>query len=211
MGKKYVSESLEVFSSDLSAKKTMPGGGSAAAYAATIGGDLASMVANFTLGKKKYKQYEKDVERILEVCKDIQKRVISLVDEDIEAFMPLSKAYKLPQDTEEESKIKNEEIQKNLLNTAKVPMKLLRICREIVLLHRELLDKGSVMLISDVGVGVELVRAAALSAKLNIMINIKYIEDREVVEGYKKEMDELIDEVVPECDRIFEKVERKLL
>ncbi|MDY2794779.1 MAG: cyclodeaminase/cyclohydrolase family protein [Peptostreptococcus porci] len=209
--RKYVEFSLEEFSNEVAAKKTMPGGGSVAAYCASLSAALASMVGNFTVGKKKYQQYDEDVKEIIEKAKEYEKISLDLVDEDVKAYLPLSNAYKLPSDTEEEKKLKQLTIQDCLKVAASVPLKTLQISNEILKLHEELLVKGSNMLISDVGVGVMMLKASVLSAKLNILINIKYIDDENFVNEYKLELESLEKKICDSCDRIYQSVVEKLI
>ena len=75
---KFATIMAKEFAGDLGAKKSMPGGGSAAAYAATMANSLAMMVANFTLGKKKYADYEEDIVRILDRAQKMSEDVMSL-------------------------------------------------------------------------------------------------------------------------------------
>ncbi len=203
---KYINLSLNEFSREVAAKKSMPGGGSVAAYSATLASSLASMVANFTIGKKKYLEYEDDIKLILEQAYDLEKECLELVDLDIEEYLPLAEAYKMTERSEEEKKIKEIEIQRCLKNAAKVPLDTLKTADKIAKLHKELLVKGSRMLISDVGVGVQMLKASVLSAKLNILINIKYIDDVEFVQNYKKEMDNLVERITDICDYVYENV-----
>lgn len=200
---KYVDMSMKKFSEELASKKSMPGGGSVAAYALTLSNSLASMVSNFTTGKKKYAEFEEDIQNILKKTEFISKKVIDMVDEDAEAFLPLAAAYKMPAESDDEKRIKYTEMQKCLKNAAMVPMNLLRLSLEILDLHEELLIKGSKMLISDVGVGVQMLKAAALSARLNVLINIKDINDCEYVEKISSEMEVLIEEISNRCDKIY--------
>lgn len=206
MSKKYIDLSLVEFSNELSAKKSMPGGGSAAGYVATLANDLASMVANFTKGKKKYALYEENISIILDQTEELKQELLKIIDDDIEAFLPLADCYRLPDSTEEEKAKKRLKMQKCLKNSAMVPMRLLELSKRVCNLHSELLTKGSVLLISDVGVGVVLLKSAVQSAKINILINIKDIEDMNFKEEYRKKMNLIVDEVISECDRIYEKV-----
>lgn len=200
---KYVDMSMTEFAEELASKKSMPGGGSVAAYALTLSNSLASMVANFTTGKKKYAKFEDDIQNILKKIEVISQRAIAMVDEDAEAFLPLAAVYKMPAESEDEKRSKNIKMQKCLKNAAIVPMNLLRLSLEVLDLHEELLIKGSKMLISDVGVGVQMLRASALSAKLNVLINIKDIKDCEFVEKMSSEMDKLVKEITEKCDKIY--------
>ncbi|CAK7031619.1 MAG: Methenyltetrahydrofolate cyclohydrolase [Peptostreptococcus russellii] len=206
MERKYIDMTMQNYAKELASNKSMPGGGSAAAYSLTLANSLASMVANFTTGKKKYAEYESDIRKILEETDKLFLEILSIVDEDAEAFLPLAAAYKMPKETDEQKELKDIEMQKCLKNASIVPMNLIRKCSQVVNIHEELSTKGSKMLISDVGVGVQMIKSAALSAKLNVLINIKDIKDCEFVDNISKEMEELLEEICKKCDKIYSEV-----
>ena len=194
----------------LASKSAVPGGGGAAALVGAIGMALGSMVCNLTMGKKKYAEYEESVKEILVKAREIEKKLLSMIDKDAENFLPLSKAYGLPNSTEEEKKIK-EEIMENALKVAcEVPIDIVRVCFDAIKLHEDLVDKGSKLAISDVGVGVQCLRAAILSGQLNVVININSIKDMEYVETIRKEVNSVVEEGVKICDEVYAKVEKAL-
>lgn len=210
MEKKYLDFSLEEFAQDLGSKKSMPGGGSVAAYALNLANGLASMVANFTSGKKKYAAYQADIEKILEKCQAFHRESMDMVDRDAEAFLPLAAVYKMPSDTDEEMEAKYAQMQICLTRAASVPLDLLRLSKKVLDLHEDLLEKGSIMLLSDVGVGVAMLRSAALSARINVMINIKDIDDQAYVTRTSEEVEDLVDDIVKRSDYIYDEVFRRL-
>lgn len=210
MEKKYLDFSLEEFAQDLGSKKSMPGGGSVAAYALNLANGLASMVANFTSGKKKYAAYQADIEKILEKCQAFHRESMDMVDRDAEAFLPLAAVYKMPSDTDEEMEAKYAQMQVCLTRAASVPLDLLRLSKKVLDLHEDLLEKGSIMLLSDVGVGVAMLRSAALSARINVMINIKDIDDQAYVTRTSEEVEDLVDDIVKRSDYIYDEVFRRL-
>lgn len=210
MEKKYLDFSLEEFAQDLGSKKSMPGGGSVAAYALNLANGLASMVANFTSGKKKYAVYQADIERILEECQVFHRESMDMVDRDAGAFLPLAAVYKMPSETDEEKVAKHAQMQLCLKRAAGVPLDLLRLSKRVLDLHEDLLEKGSVMLLSDVGVGVAMLRSAALSARINVMINIKDLDDRDFVVRTSQEVEDLVADIVKRSDYIYEEVFRRL-
>lgn len=194
----------------LASKSAVPGGGGAAALVGAIGMALGSMVCNLTIGKKKYAEYEESVNEILVKAREIEKKLLSMIDKDAKNFLPLSKAYGLPNSTEEERKIK-EDIMENALKVAcEVPIDIVRVCFDAIKLHEDLVDKGSKLAISDVGVGVQCLRAAILSGQLNVVININSIKDMEYVEAIRKEVNSLVEEGVKICDEVYAKVEKAL-
>ncbi|WP_196334124.1 cyclodeaminase/cyclohydrolase family protein, partial [Paraclostridium sordellii] len=112
-----------------------------------------------TIGKKKYAEHEESVKSILEKARSLEKDLIDMIDEDAECFLPLSKAYGLPSSTDEEKKIKSETMENALKKACEVPIKIVKVCYESIKLHEDLVDKGSRLAISDIGVGVQCLRA----------------------------------------------------
>lgn len=203
---KIAQKSCVDFVEVLASKAAVPGGGGAAALAGAIGMALGSMVCNLTTGKKKYAQYEEAIQEILVKAGKLQEELLSMIDKDAEGFYPLSKAYGLPTSTEEEKKYKAETMEKCLKVACEVPMNIVRLCYESIKLHEELVDKGSKIAISDVGCGVQCLRAAILSAQLNVIINVNSMKDREYAEKIDKECNQLVEDGVKICDEVYKKV-----
>ena len=190
----------------LASKAAVPGGGGAAALAGAIGMALGSMVCNLTTGKKKYSQYEEAIQEILVKARKLQEELLSMIDKDAEGFYPLSKAYGLPTSTEEEKQYKAETMEKCLKVACEVPMNIVRLCHDSIKLHEELVDKGSKLAISDVGCGVQCLRAAILSAQLNVIINVNSMKDREYAQKIDRECNQLVEDGVKICDEVYKKV-----
>lgn len=203
---KIAQKSCVDFIEVLASKAAVPGGGGAAALAGAIGMALGSMVCNLTTGKKKYAQYEEAIQEILEKAAKLEEELLSMIDKDAEGFFPLSKAYGLPTSTEEEKQYKAETMEKCLKVACEVPMNIVRLCYDSIKLHEELVDKGSKLAISDVGCGVQCLRAAILSGQLNVIINVNSMKDREYAEKIEKECNQLVDDGVKICDEVYEKV-----
>ena len=71
----------------LASKSAVPGGGGAAALVGAIGMALGSMVCNLTIGKKKYAEYEESVNEILVKAREIEKKLLSMIDKDAKNFL----------------------------------------------------------------------------------------------------------------------------
>jgi formiminotetrahydrofolate cyclodeaminase len=146
------------------------------------------MVANLTTGKKKYAQYEDDIRRILGETARLVPELLSCIDEDEDCFVPLAKAYGIPADEPG-----RDEIMEQALRTAcTAPLHIMRLAGEALELHKELLEKGSALMISDVGVGAQCCRAALLGASLNIRINTKMMKDRPYADRLNRDIDEMV-------------------
>ena len=203
---KIAQKSCVDFTEVLASKAAVPGGGGAAALAGAIGMALGSMVCNLTTGKKKYAQYEETIQEILVKAAKLEEELLSMIDKDAEGFYPLSKAYGLPTSTEEEKKYKAETMEKCLKVACEVPMNIVKLCFDAIKLHEELVDKGSKLAISDVGCGVQCLRAAILSGQLNVIINVNSMKDREYAEKIEKECNQLVQDGVKICDEVYKKV-----
>ncbi|HHV59458.1 MAG TPA: cyclodeaminase/cyclohydrolase family protein [Clostridiaceae bacterium] len=198
------------FADKLAAKTPVPGGGGASAMAGALGAALGSMVCNYTIGKKKYKNVEEDVKLILEKAALLQSKLLSLVDKDAVVFEPLSKAYAMPENTEEEKNLKEKIMEEALVEASKVPMEIMEAALEAIGLHEELLEKGSKMLISDVGVGVILCKAALQGAALNVFINTGVMKNRSFADLLNERAKTMLETGITKADNIYKAVEGKL-
>lgn len=202
MAEQNMKEFIEV----LSSKAPVPGGGGACAYVAAAGMALGSMVANLTTGKKKYAEYQQEIDEILEKAELISKELIEYMDKDAESFEPLSKAYGLPKETEEQAAYKEQVMEKALMDASLTPIALMEKIMEALRILDRLSVVGSRLAVSDVGAGVQLCKAALNGASLNVFINTKLMKNTEVAEEMNVKADELLIEGNELADRIYETV-----
>ena len=188
--------SLTDFTDKLSSKDAVPGGGGASALVGALGAALASMVGNLTVGKPKYAAVEEDVKVLMDRAKSAEKKLLALVEEDAKAFEPLSKAYGIPKTDPS----RDEVMEKALEVASAPPMEMMRVCAEVLNVLAELIDKGSVLAVSDVGVGAALASAAMKGASLNVFINTGLMKNRETAEKLNAEADELLNKYVSLAD-----------
>lgn len=202
MAEQNMKEFIEV----LSSKAPVPGGGGACAYVAAAGMALGSMVANLTTGKKKYAEYQQEIDEILEKAELISKELIEYMDKDAESFEPLSKAYGLPKETEEQAAYKEQVMEKALMDASLTPIALMEKIMEALRILDRLSVVGSRLAVSDVGAGVQLCKAALNGASLNVFINTKLMKNTEAAEEMNVKADELLIEGNELADRIYETV-----
>ncbi|MBQ1223374.1 MAG: cyclodeaminase/cyclohydrolase family protein [Oscillospiraceae bacterium] len=188
--------SLTDFTEKLSSKDAVPGGGGASALVGALGAALASMVGNLTVGKPKYAAVEEDVKALMLRAKNAEKKLLALVEEDAKAFEPLSRAYGIPKTDPS----RDEVMEKALEVASAPPMEMMRVCAEVINILAELIDKGSVLAVSDVGVGAALASAAMKGASLNVFINTGLMKNRETTEKLNAEADELLNKYVSLAD-----------
>jgi len=203
---KLADKSCTDFVEVLASKAATPGGGGASAITGAIGMALGGMVCNLTIGKKKFAQYDEKVKGILKRACELQGELLEMVDADAECFLPLSKAYGMPKDTEQQKKLKEETLEKCLKEACGVPVSIVKQAYEAIKLHEALVDNCSKLAISDVGVGVQCLRAAIIGAQLNVIININSIKDAEYVKKVKADTEPLVEEGIKIADEVYEKV-----
>jgi len=197
-----MNETIHTFLTELSGKAPTPGGGGASALLGAVGASLASMVASLTSGKKKYADYQADIERILGDTASLRDELEALIDRDAEAFAPLAAAYGIPKDAPG----RDETLEAALHAAAEVPLEILQtVCRVTPILE-ELMEKGSKLAISDVGVAAAACRAAVQGAALNVYINTKLMKDREYAATLDAQTVALTQDAVTRCDAVYEKV-----
>lgn len=202
----YKQLSIEKFTKALASGDPTPGGGGASALAGAVGAALGSMVCNLTLGKKKYADVQDDIEKIIQGCEELQKRMVDLIDEDAEAFEPLARAYGMPKD----DPAREEVMQRSLLLACAAPLEIMRAAGEAVELHAQLCRKGSSVVLSDVGAGAALCKAALTAASLNVFVNSKSIKDAATAQKLEAEADELLRKYCPAADEILNDVTSRL-
>lgn len=197
---------ISSFNKMLASKAPVPGGGGASALAASLGAALGSMVANLTLGKKKYAQYEEELSAIMTELEELRLSCEKLMEEDALAFEPLSRAYSIPKDDPNRA----EEMERCLHLAAQPPVELLRLACRGILIHERLEKIGSVLAISDVGTGVIMFWAALYGAAMNVRVNTKLMTDRVYAEKLNSEVDELMSEHWKIAERVYENVWERL-
>ncbi len=195
------------FLEKVASKAHVPGGGAVGAVAAALGSGLTEMVANLTIGKKKYQEWEAEMERVVEKMEALREDLMSLAVKDMEAFDKFMEALKLPKETEEQKKIRSEKMQEALKHAIDIPYELARKVRDVIKETEVVTKFGNKNAVSDALSAAELLRAAFEMAKANVRINMKSLKDEKLKEYYAQEIDELEKQVYGSYKRIRDMIE----
>lgn len=190
------------FLSELSSNAPVPGGGGASAAVGAFAAALGMMVTNLTIGKKKYADYEEEVKAVRDRLEGLRDHLIDLVDGDAVAFEPLSKAYSIPKDDPERDTI----MENALYEASVVPMSIMETVLAAAKELEVLVEKGSKLAVSDVGVGILFAQAAIEGASLNVYINTKSMKDRDRAAALDAKADAIIAEGAALKARIYDGV-----
>lgn len=206
----YINEPLKKYMDEAASGSPTPGGGSVAALAGALGAALTSMVCNFTVGKKKYKDVEAEVSQILSEAEQLRFKLLDLMVEDTQVYGKVSAAYGMPSGTEKEKEARSAAIQIALKEAMRAPLEVAICCHKILKLNELLVEKGNRNLISDVGVAVLLAESAMRSAILNVEINLSYIKDEKLCQETKDKLRPSLVEAVQLKNKIYESVNQSI-
>lgn len=206
----WIDQSLRAFTEVLASKAPVPGGGGASALVGALGTALGSMVGALTVGKKKYAAVEEDIKGLMKQAEVLQAELLALVEKDAEVFAPLAAAYGMPKETKEEKAEKARVMELVLKDACSVPLEIMEKCCKVIDLHREFAEKGSVLAVSDAGVGVIFAKAALQGASLNVFINTGSMQDRAYAETLNEKAEKMLMEYTVAADEVYAKVYSQL-
>lgn len=175
------------FLAETAGQEPVPGGGSISALNGSIAAALAEMVANLTIGKKKYAEVEAEMETIATEAAAIQKELVLDIDRDSDAYNKVFAAFKLPKETEEEKAVRSAQIQEMTKYAASVPMEVARRVHSLLPLIEAVVAKGNQNAITDGCVAMMCARTAIIGALLNVRINLTSIKDEDFVKTHTEE------------------------
>ena len=201
---------VQEFAMQTASNEPVPGGGSISALAGSLAAALTEMVAGLTIGKKKYADVEDEMWELKAKCDQLQKDFLRLIERDAEVFEPLSKAYGMPRNTEEEKAEKARVMEIVLKDACSVPMEIMERCCEAIDLIEVFAEKGSTLAISDAGVGATFCKAALEGASLNVFINTKSMKNREYADELNKKADEMLSVYTKKAEEIYQSVAARL-
>jgi glutamate formiminotransferase/formiminotetrahydrofolate cyclodeaminase len=186
------------FVDEVSRDTPSPGGGSVAALAGALGGALAGMVANLSVGKGEFDEHYDVLCSIAERAQEVKDALISGVDEDTQAFDSVIEAMRMPKDTETERAERAQAMQEGYKAATRVPLGTVELCRDALILCKEMAELADPEMVSDVGTGAHMARAGAHAAAYNVRINLRHISDK----VFNKEMREQVAALVAECEEL---------
>jgi len=167
-------DTIAAFLDQLAARVPAPGGGATAALHAAQAAALLAMVARYSDGPK----YDAGLmNRIVTQADTLREGALALAEDDENAFRAVAEAYRLPRSTERETSARSAAIASALAGAARPPADVVRTAHRLVVLAGELLPAGNRTMITDVAAAAEAARAAAITARMIIEVNLRGIRD----------------------------------
>ncbi len=208
--KKLIDLTVKGFADETSRESPAPGGGTISAYMGALGAALGTMVANLSSHKAGWDDRWEEFSTWAERGQAIQAELMTLVDEDTEAFNRIMAAFGLPKGTDEEKAARTVAIQEATLFATEVPLHTMQASIKVFELCRAMAEEGNPNSVSDAGVGVLAACAAVLGAGLNVKINAGGLKDRTVADRLVGQANALIAQANQAEAEIMKIVEAKL-
>lgn len=206
---KLIDLTVEDYLKDLMSNSPAPGGGSVSALSGAQGAALVKMVADLTIGKEKYAEFE-------DVCKETKEVMLALyeelrdgVDNDTDAFLKVSNAYKLPKETDEEKAIRSKAIREANVGATEVPFHTVELSLKGLKAMQKMVGKYNPNCDSDFGVAALSFMVGAYGAWLNVKINLPGVKDEELQKKFAAAYD-MMKEAESICNEIYFNIEKNL-
>jgi len=189
MVENYLDKPLSAYLADAAAKKPAPGGGSVAALVGALASAMASMAANFTVGKEKFAAVEPQVRASLKLLDEARRKFLDLMHRDMEAYEGVLAAYRLPKGTDAERAARQTAVQEALGQSLLVPLKVTKVAVQVLEASEQLANIANPNLLSDVAVAAVLAEATFAAGRINVEVNLDGLDDRDLVASTRAELD----------------------
>lgn len=186
-------ETVRDFAEAVASGDPAPGGGAAAAQAASLGAALGEMIGHLTEGRKKYADVQQEVEEALAELAPLRTHLRLAAARDAESFQRVIEARALPQATEDQRVLRAGEIEAALKGAATVPLEIAGVAVQVLELLETLAEIGNPVALSDAATGAQLALAGVTAARYNVLVNTAEIEDEEFISEHRSRASDLLE------------------
>ena len=175
-------QTIEAFLGELAAR--VPAPASAGRLHAAQAAALLAMVARYSDGPRSNAEL---MDSLVTRADKFREEALVLAEADATAFGAVAEAYRLPKDTSGEKEARSAAIAQAVAEAAWPPTFVVRLVHTLTEMAEELLLAGNRNVITDVAAAAEAARAAAVTARVNIEVNLRGIKDpgaRRRVQGH---------------------------
>lgn len=189
----------------LASSQSAPGGGSAAAYAGSMGAALGNMVLNITIEKQKGADVDL-LTGLVDQMTSHQQALYALVQGDEDASNQLFGAFKLAKATDEEKAERTRAIQAGLKIATEVPLEIMQHATEALEIMTQVASLGRKSVMADVTVGTAMLKTAIQAANENVEENVLLLKDESLQIAFDQKGKDLIQRSETAINKITETV-----
>jgi len=182
---------IKTFLEKVASGDPVPGGGSVSALCGALSAALAEMVARLTVGKTNDKAIEAKMFEIMDTASKMRVAFAEDVDRDTTAYAAVMKAYKMPKETDQEKKERQNAIQEALKEASRVPLEVAEMGIRLLGFAENLVREGNQNAITDAAVSALMARSAIIGALYNARINLLSIRDATFRDRVKHEAERI--------------------
>lgn len=175
--KRLIDMTCKGFAIETASESPAPGGGSISAYMGALGAALGAMVANLSSHKAGWDAKWEYFSNYAEMGQGLIKEMLTLVDEDTNAFNKIMDAFGLPKSNDQEKAARTQAIQDATLYATLIPLRTMEVAFGGFELIKAMAECGNPNSVTDAGVGALALRSAVLGAFLNVKINAAGLKD----------------------------------
>jgi len=168
------------------------------------------MVANLSTSKAGFEDKKGELGKIATKGQMVKDSLVKAIDNDTSAFDLVIKAMRMPKDSDEERKIRDEAMQEGYKVATNVPLETVEYCKQALEVCHDISKIMDQSMASDVGSGALMANAGAVAAAFNVRINLKEIEDESYCKITKESLEEMLTKSKSLSDKIIKTVEKTL-
>lgn len=193
-------------------RQPTPGGGSVAALSGAFGVGLLHMALSISQHKaqKAGGDLSESAHHSLEALSELQTQLRDLADDDVKVFERYMAALKLPKDSEEDKKTRQQALKDAGAAARQTPLAIAQRCLEALQHAQNTVSATDNGVMSDVGAGAALLRGAADAALLTLDINIVNLKEPQKSE-WQSQRTALANEIAALSDAVIRQVQQKIL
>ena len=174
---KFADMALSQFLDTLASSDPTPGGGTASAVAGAMGASLLVMVTGLAKSNTNSDDEKAALAAARQALRPLVATLTALADTDAAAFDEVMAAYRLAKASDDEKAARSAAIQRALQGATTAPLQTLRACAGVMAHAGAVAACGNRSAVSDVGVAIGLLEAAAAGAEANVRINLGSVRD----------------------------------
>lgn len=190
------------FLADLASDSPAPGGGSAAALSGAMAAALVSMVANLTLGREKYAEFQDLAKESAFKAESLRLELIQCVNNDMSAFEGVMNALRMPKSNDTEKAKRSQALQESYKTAILAPVETINKCLDVMKLALKLTGRSNPTVSSDLKAAAIHAQAGIDTALENVDINLSAIHDPE----YKEQMLSWVEKVEDDSEKLYDAI-----